>query len=173
MTTNKENNIEQIRQSYRPEEVRILFVGESPPESGGFFYVESLMTTFVSRPFESRFNIQFKDNQDFLEFFQKQQCYLDDLCLEPVDTLPPAERRLKLQENVLPFSERLVDMKPLIVVSVLKRIEKYVLEAVRLSGIETTFYSVPFPGFGNQTRFKEDVSEILNKHLPDDQCYGR
>jgi len=64
-------------------------------------------------------------------------------------------------------------MKPLIVVSVLKRIEKYVLEAVRLSGIETTFYSVPFPGFGNQTRFKEDVSEILNKHLPDDQCYGR
>jgi len=95
------------------------------------------------------------------------------LCLEPVDTLPPAERRLKLQENVLPFSERLVDMKPLIVVSVLKRIEKYVLEAVRLSGIETIFYSVPFPGFGNQTRFKEDVSEILNKHLPDDQCYGR
>ena len=160
----KKRSIEKIRASYRPENIKVLFVGESPPESGDFFYVESLMTTFVSRPFESRFNIQFKDNQDFLVFFQKQQCYLDDLCLEPVDTLPLAERRLKLQESVLPFSERLAEMKPLIVVSILKRIEKYVLEAVRLSGIETTFYSVPFPGFGNQTRFNEEVIKILDKH---------
>ena len=165
MTTNKENNIEQIRQLYRPEEVRILFVGESPPESGGFFYVESLMTTFVSRPFESRFNIQFKDNQDFLEFFQKQQCYLDDLCLDPIDKVSPSKRRLMSKQNVLPFSQRLSSMQPIIVISILKRIEKYVIEAIELSGVKTQFYSVPFPGFGNQNRFKDEVLGILEKHL--------
>ena len=49
----KKRSIEKIRASYRPENIKVLFVGESPPESGDFFYVESLMTTFVSRPFES------------------------------------------------------------------------------------------------------------------------
>lgn len=157
-------DIEQLRQSYCPERIKMLFVGESPPAEGEFFYRGCLMTTFVSRPFESKFNIQFKDNQDFLEFFKEQQCYLDDLCIEPVDKMTPFERKLKLQENVVPFSKRLSEMKPLIVVSVLKSIEKNVREAVGLSGVKTIFYSVPFPGNGHQKRFKEEVIKILDKH---------
>jgi len=155
---------EKARKSYLPEHIKVLFVGESPPQDGQFFYRGCLMTKFVSRPFESRFNIQFKGIQDFLEFFKEKQCYLDDLCIEPVDKMTPPERKLKLQENVVPFSKRLAEMKPLIVVSVLKSIEKNVREAVKLSGVKTTFYSVPFPGNGHQTRFKEEVIKILDKH---------
>lgn len=159
-------NIEHIRESHRPNNIRILFVGESPPKIGKFFYVESLMTTFISKPFELRFNITFNNNQDFIDFFKNKDCYLDDLCTEPVDKLPPNIRKQKLIESVKPFSKKLAEMKPLVVISILKRIEPYVVNSIELSGIDTKFYSVPFPGFGNQKRFKQEVLDILNKYLP-------
>lgn len=165
MGIDKKRSIEKIRESYRPEDIKILFVGESPPESGDFFYVDGIMTKFISKPFEFKFNIQFNNNQDFLSFFKEQQCYLDDLCLEPIDKVSPSKRRLMSKENVLPFSQRLSSMQPIIVISILKRIEKYVIEAIELSGVKTQFYSVPFPGFGNQNRFKDEVLGILEKHL--------
>ena len=46
------NDRERLRESYRPERVRVLFVGEAPPASGAFFYrrdsglYRALSTTF-------------------------------------------------------------------------------------------------------------------------------
>jgi hypothetical protein len=33
-----DSSLESLRQSYRPQQVRVLFVGESPPAGGTFFY---------------------------------------------------------------------------------------------------------------------------------------
>ena len=46
---------EKIRISYKPENIKLLLVGESPPASGEFFYVKSLMTVYTSRAFERAF----------------------------------------------------------------------------------------------------------------------
>ena len=50
---------EKIRISYKPENIKLLLVGESPPAGGEFFYVKSLMTVYTSRAFEGVFNQSF------------------------------------------------------------------------------------------------------------------
>jgi len=57
------------------------------------------MTTFTSRAFEKVFNRVFSDTSSFLKFFQNSGCYLEDICLEPVDKLPPKERTILYNEN--------------------------------------------------------------------------
>lgn len=44
--------IERQRRRYKPKEVRVLFIGESPPEGGTFFY---LANSKLYRHTKSRF----------------------------------------------------------------------------------------------------------------------
>ena len=43
---------EAIRQSFKPDKIRLMLIGESPPASGRFFYLKSAMTIYTSRAFE-------------------------------------------------------------------------------------------------------------------------
>src|SRR5437870_426763 len=83
---------ETLRRRYRPEKVRILFVGEAPPVSGRFFYQQdsglyrALRDTFIAA-----FPALRKD--EFLEAFRDFGCYLVDLCGQPVDHLSHGIRK--------------------------------------------------------------------------------
>jgi len=46
------NNTEQLRQSFKPDNIRMLLVGESAPASGQFFYNQSRMTGYVTKAFK-------------------------------------------------------------------------------------------------------------------------
>ena len=74
-------DFEAIRKAYQPKDIRLLFVGESRPESGKFFYLGSPMTTYTQRAFETTFSLVFETADRFLRFFQEKGCYLDDLSL--------------------------------------------------------------------------------------------
>jgi len=155
------NPIETIRKQFKPDPIRILLIGESPPASGKFFYVKSPMTTFTSRAFERVYGKQFKDNQDFLAFFKDKGCYLDDLSHEPVNHLSAKDREQRLQENIKPLSFRIRLANPPVICTVLKKIETYVYEAVRLSGCTPEFYVLPFPGSGWQQLIRNQHSGTL------------
>ena len=72
-----------IRQSFRPEEIRILFVGESPPVGGTFFYCgNSQMFNNMNRVIGGHL---FESTNNFLINFKENGCYLDDLVLSPVN----------------------------------------------------------------------------------------
>ena len=83
---------ERLRRRYRPVRVRILFVGEAPPESGRFFYqadsglYRAVRGTFIRA-------LPALEGRDFLKSFRGLGCYLVDLCGKPVDRLAPKERR--------------------------------------------------------------------------------
>lgn len=93
---------ESIRQSYKPDTISLMLVGESPPANGKFFYVKSTMTTFTARAFEMSHKLT--DNREFLEYFKSCGCYLDDLSHTPVDHLPLKNRVMCLRESVVPFA---------------------------------------------------------------------
>lgn len=158
-------NTETLRKSYKPDQIKLLFIGESPPQSGNFFYHKGSLTSSTSRAFEKVFDRVFSDTHTFLIFFRLRGCYLEDICLEPVDKLPPKERAMMLKDSTEYFSSRLREYRPEAVIIVLKRIESHVKEALRKAKITCPVYTLPFPGFGQQKNYINKLCVILQKHL--------
>ena len=156
---------ESLRLSYKPITIRFLFVGESPPASGRFFYDKSGMTTNTARVFERVFDISFKDTPEFLDFFKVKGCYLDDISIIPVDNLTRLERNKVLIESLEDFSPRLTGYQPEVVVAILKSIETHVRRAMLMAKLTCPLYVPPFPGQGHQKKFRDEMSEILKKHM--------
>src|SRR5947199_2008929 len=77
---------ESLRRRYRPADIRILFVGESPPAGGTFFYAANSNLYYAT---EAAFRQAVPDllSGDFLDDFRALGCFLDDLCLRPVNHL--------------------------------------------------------------------------------------
>ncbi len=100
---------EAIRNSFRPKTIRLLLLGESPPASGNFFYVNSHMTSYTASAFEKAHSRNFsnQDETQFLEHFKACGCYLDDVCHFPIDKLDAEEREQALAENVPDLVSRL------------------------------------------------------------------
>ncbi len=161
----KKMSTEEIRKLYLPSNVRILLMAESPPSSGDFFYEKSEMTRYTMAAFEKAFGLKFKSIKHFLEYFKDCGCYLDDLTETPVNNLPCTEREQLLKSCIPHLSRRIKQMQPTVIVTVLKRIETHVREAINQSGISTKAYTLPFPGNGHQNRYIVMLAEILQQHL--------
>lgn len=156
-----EMNVEAVRDAYRPQRVEILIVGESPPQSGKFFYVSSGMTTYTQKAFEAGLDRAFDSTKSFLEYFKSAGFYLDDICHKPIDKLPPVEREEALRNALVGFSNRLADMRPSKVIVVLKKLEPLVREAIALSGLHAPLLVLPFPGQGHQTKYVTQLAKII------------
>ena len=152
-------NIEDIRSSFRPNEIRLLFVGESAPESGKFFYKRDSqmyrhMKTILGQ------NL-FRSSSNFLENFKAAGCYLDDLVLTPVNKSSQNERKQACERAIPDLAKRIKDYNPYMVVALLKRIEKCVRKAVTISGVDARFYVTHFPGNGQHKNFECDIEKYF------------
>jgi len=156
--------IEELRERFKPENVRVLLVGESPPAEGTFFYDRSLMTTYTKKAFESALGQSFPTNTEFFEHMKQTGFYLEDLSQVPVDKLPSAEREAKLVEESERFAERVAQMRPEAVVIVLRKIEKIVRQALSRAGSAAEVYVLPFPGNGHQTKYQAQLIPIVRAH---------
>jgi hypothetical protein len=107
--------------------------------------------------------MEFPNTESFLGFFKSKGCYLDDLCSSPVDNLPDKEREQILHGCVEDFSKRLKSYKPDVVIVILKRIRKYVEQAVETAGLECPVYTLPFPGQSHQGKYIDSLAKILRE----------
>ena len=148
------SHLENLRRSYRPTRITTLFVGESAPHGGTFFYSQN------SGLFREICNA-FHGNGHFLEDFKRNGFYLDDLVLEPVNHLAHKERRALCKQSVSSFIERLKDYKPKAIVILLHSIKPMVIEAMHGAVITCEPFCTPYPGFGNQPRFRKAMAEII------------
>jgi len=150
------------REEYKPEEIRILFVGESPPK-GAFFYDEakgSNLGRATKEAFEKAFQMGFESYQEFLEFFKSQGCYLVDLFQERGKKIMCAtkEEKEEAEEQLKKF---IAKHRPEIVVVVLKRICKHVEKAVKEAGVAVREVDLPFPFMHNKKNYIKGLIEIL------------
>lgn len=148
------NRLEKLRKSFGPGLITTLFVGESAPDSGKFFYnSDSSLFYAMKRAFGNR--------ETFLEDFKKKGFYLDDLVRTPINKLERRERSRRREEAVPELAKRLAEYKPKAVVVVMRAILPMVRQAMHMAGISYEPFCVPHPAFGNWTRFNNAMTEII------------
>ena len=149
---------ERLRLRFRPARVELLFVGESPPASGRFFYQGD---SGLYRAMRNAF-----DNVDpsitdlnFLSKFQASGCYLIDLCLEPVDHLDSRSRRAACLASETTLSRTIGRLRPSKIVTVVRSIEANVARAAFHAGWHGLFLHLPYPGrwSRHKDRFVKDL----------------
>jgi hypothetical protein len=137
-------DIEDLRRSFRPKKIAILFVGESRPDNETFFYkANSQVFHYMLKAFLLGGSDIGRDQ--FLTRFNSLGCYLDEL---------------------VPVNARIRDLSPRHVVAIGRSIREEVKEAVALSGTKATFDCVSFPGTGRQREFLDDMAAVLPILLP-------
>lgn len=152
--------VEATRAQFRPERITTLFVGESAPYGGDFFYYgNSAMLRYMQRAVEDALG----EGGDFLTRFKAYGWYLDDLVLTPVNQLTKSQRKAKCMGAQKSLADRIAAYRPETIVSVLMIIKPFVDAAAIMAGSNAPRYAVPFPGMGQQTRFKVAMAGIIRK----------
>jgi hypothetical protein len=153
--------VEATRAKFRPERITTLFVGESAPASGDFFYFgNSAMTLYMRRVVEDTLGA----GGDFRARFKAYGWYLDDLVLTPVnDLVRRSERMAKCREARPSLATRIAEYRPLAIVSLLLSTRHIVDAAAIDARSDAPRYAVPFPGMGQQARFRAAMVDIIPK----------
>jgi len=154
--------LEQLRQQYQPEIIKMLFITEAVQPGNVFFYLKnSNVFRAVKEAFAQVFG-GFKNDEEFLVFFKENGCYVDYLCPVLINGLPPEVRQQVRTDSIKPLSGRLALLQPKVVVTVMKVLEKEVNAAIELSGLTSVAFrkAVAFPAH-SKTNADKCVSELV------------
>ena len=164
---------ERLRSHYRPDRVRILFVGESPPASGRFFYQAD---SGLYRAVRETFVLAFPSlkNAEFLHSFCTLGCYLVDLCGEPVDNMTWDARRHACRKGETRLAQKIRALRPQTVVTVVRSIRANVKRAQIRAGWSGPHLELPYPGrwHRHRTKFRRLLIPFLRQTLADIQLAG-
>lgn len=161
-----ELSFEELRLSYRPNKIRVLFIGESPPAGGSFFYrSNSNLFRRTQEAFAIVYDGECGQGTDFLQFFKSIGCYLDDLCLDPINDLDNSARRRRKHAAAVPsLAERIRSATPRAIVVVMLAISRNVQDAINIARIgRLSTYFLPFPAQGHQRRYVEGLVTTLQE----------
>lgn len=154
---------EKTRLKYKPKKIRYLFVAESMPVGGNFFYFEiGDLFKYTKKTFIQNFNWA---EQDFLKFFMSNGFYLDDLCLEPVNQLSDYTRKFARKAYEECLTKRIKKYEPLIVVTLLKSIAKNVKRTINNSGIIVNNIAITSPFQGGQNKYVEELDWVIKNKI--------
>ena len=149
---------ERLRRRYRPAKVRLLFIGESPPASGRFFYArDSGLYRAMREAFQS------VSDETFLANFQLAGCYFVDLCPDPVDQLDARSRRDAHRAAEALLARTITRLNPEMIVTVVRAIEGNVLTAASRANWHGPVVHVPYPGRWAhlKRRFVEELAPVI------------
>jgi hypothetical protein len=162
---------ERLRRRYKPDDVRVVFVGESPPSGATFFYNGNSKLFRATQEAFGRTIPALADLEprEFLQALQRMGCYLDDLCVEPVNQYSlkdPAQRKLRERahsEGVQPLARRIRRYRPAVITVVMKAIEGDVATAAGEAGMAgVPRPALPFPNWPAATAdYKSQLASLL------------
>lgn len=164
------------RARWKPETVRLLLIAESAPDDGGdlanrrFFYDDAL--TSKDGLFREVVRALY-DNPElisgpvaktaWLEKLKFDGVYLIDLATAPVNHHRDLERAASLAQNVEETVTLSSELRPEGVVLVKKNVFDLLARPIRSAGLPLLHDEfIPFPGSGQQRRFRERFAHALN-----------
>ena len=158
-------DVEKIRMTFRPPKTCVLFVGESPPAGGTFFYIgNSTLARYTQEGFSQAYGMEFKNTNEFLKSFMKNGFYLEDLCQIPVNNMDGSSRRRTHKDSVEEFTKRLKEIDPRAVITILVSIKRHVEKALLTAGLANIpHYVLPFPAMSHQQRYVVELSKVLHE----------
>ena len=157
---------ERLRKYYRPDLVQILFVGESPPASGRFFYqADSGLYRAVRDTFLSA--LPRLQKTEFLDSFRSLGCYLVDLCGEPVNKMTPRDRRRTCRSGESRLARTIRAFRPKIIVTIVRSIRANVRRAQEQADWSGLRLDLPYPGrwYRHRMKFRRQLLPLLRKTL--------
>jgi hypothetical protein len=141
---------ERLRRTFRPARLRLLFIGESPPASGRFFYRRDSGLYRAMRDAFHAVDPSIND-ETFLAVFQISGCYLIDLCPEPVDHLDSKSRRATCRTSEDSLSKMIAQLQPAMIATLLRSIEGNVTQAASHADWHGPLLHLPYPEDGRGT----------------------
>jgi hypothetical protein len=152
---------DELRPKYRPTQIKILFVGESVPAGGTFFYKEDSILYHAMKEGFIRSFPEINGN-GFLKSFSNLGCYLEDLCATPVNRLSDRERQSIRIDSVPQFRKKLEESSPQKIIVVMKQIVPFVQQAANDIDLQVPLHPLPFPISGNRQQFIAQLDQLLN-----------
>lgn len=159
-----------LRSNYRPQKIRVIFVLESPPVSGNFFYDPAGRVT------EPLFSAMMKligckpsNKNDGLVAFAREGFFLVDATYKPVNHIKSEKQRSQTILSDLP--ELIKDLKGISasqkhkvkIVPVKANICRLLEESLKSNRLNVINNGVviPFPSHGHQHKFQETIRKVL------------
>ena len=155
--------------------IRILWIAESPPASGGYFYFEEASSTnflFVETMRALnwwRVDQVMKEGYDkksLLMRFQKAGYFLVDLVQRPINNVPDSVRDAAIQAGISRLALELKSLDPRNIIVV-----KAPLYGLLLNALRGTPYSdrllnrgpIPFPNNGHQPKYRRMIADCISR----------
>ena len=163
------------RDQYRPNKVKLLWIAESPPTSGSYFYFQK--TTGKDHLFRETMRavglwpakeIMKKDvdKQALLENFRSKGFFLVDACSYPVDKLRDNERNRAILDGTARVVQMVSKLNPDGIIIVKSNIYAPVKRALESSGFAGKILNqkpLPFPSHGRQQSYRKKINDILRE----------
>jgi len=158
------DEMHELRGRFRPSAIQVLFVGESPPRSGQFFYAnDTILHKATKDAFSRSYKRIFTGVDDFITFFENKGCYLDDLCSRQVNGLKQSQRRYEREQGVPGLAQRIELFRPMVVLSLMKGITPYVLRAISQTSLRSiNFHSLPFPYWVHRQVYVAELERLID-----------
>ncbi len=155
------STFEDLRNYYKPDDIEVLFVGESRPQGGTFFYKED---SALYRETKKAFNEYFGQPIFTLDNFKQWNCWLYDICDEPINGLPDGERSNCIHTNISRLVALVQQEKPKLIIVckiTLVKPEISISDIMKSYRDEESIFFLPFPGNGNQKKYREGLIKAL------------
>ena len=167
----------EARLKYKPDKIKFLLVAESPPinpnsyfyfedmTKNDGFYLEIMNALYCNERFEPNFLRENK--RTFLNCFKRDGFYLIDACEKPIELSHVSYKKKKIQESLPDLKKRLSylicpDTKIILIVA---SVYDACIQELKSKGYcVINEQSIPFPGFGNQNKFRKRLIPLLQKH---------
>jgi hypothetical protein len=155
---------EELRNRYKPESTRVLFVGESRPNGGTFFFNgNSNLYRHTRKAFETTFGQIYVDARAFLTAFSGAGFWLADLCPDPVDGLKGTPRRDVCTAGEPALGRLLTQLRPHTVIGVKLDLKSHIQRAITLAGDKPpVLHVLPFPLYQWAVRYEFELVQILS-----------
>lgn len=153
---------ERLRARYRPDDLQILFVGESAPAGGTFFYQADSNLFGAVREAAIRAHGPLAEGASFLDWFRDQGFWLHDLSAKPVNRSRGRPRKDAVEAGTFRLARLLRETDPEHVIVVGTSLEPTVRAASRLAGYrEPDIRVLPFPLYQWRESFVGQLAAFL------------
>jgi hypothetical protein len=157
------DEIELIRYRNKPEKIKILFVGESRPVNGTFFYNQnSNLYKNTKKAFDDFYQI----NRFSLDCFKSLGCWLYDICNQPMNHLNAAARTEEIRSGIFEL-ENLIrfELPNYIVVCKKGSVRNLIQHSNIMANYQENenIFFLPFPTCGRQKEYREQLIVVLEE----------
>ena len=159
---NEQSRFESLRKRYKPNDISILFVGESYPQNGSFFYKgDSVLYKLTKEAFDEHLG----NDQFDLDYFMDQGCYLFDFC-RSLHHMTFKEKVNETAAGIPILAGFLDEYKPEFIICTDNKVFNAIIMANAEIGDlipESKIFDLPTPFFGNHRYYKEALIEVLKQ----------